>query len=227
MIGIIGAMDLEIELLKESLEKKEEIKYGSFKFYKGYINNKEVVVLKSGMGKVSAAVGATLMIDNFKPKYIINTGIAGGLKGLKKRDCFIADKLTYSDVDATFFGYRFGQVPAMPESYPVDSTLKDKVTKALKKIGYDYKTGDIFTADTFVTDIKQVKNELKENSACEMEGAAIAQACYLNYTKFVSIRFISDDVNDPNQEEDYKTFEDQMAKRSAHLAKVVVEEIED
>lgn len=126
-IGIIGAMEEEVELLKNSMSSVEEIVIGGAKFYIGEIASKEVVLLESGIGKVNAALGTTLMADRFKPEVIINTGSAGGMaEGLAVGDVIISDRLAYGDVDVTEFGYTYGQVPRMPAFYQGDAVLLKK-----------------------------------------------------------------------------------------------------
>ena len=173
MIGIIGAMDVEVELLVSKLQNKKEKKIANYNFYSGTIENKEVVVIKSGIGKVASSVGAGLMIEEYHPDFIINTGIAGGINGLHTADILIADSLRYSDVDAVNFGYKLGQVPGMPLDYLTDVKIKEKIQQILKDNNISFKNGKIYTADTFVTDLKQINIELQNVCACEMEGTSI------------------------------------------------------
>lgn len=225
MIGIIGAMDVEVELLVSKLQNKKEKKIANYNFYSGTIENKEVVVIKSGIGKVASSVGAGLMIEEYHPDFIINTGIAGGINGLHTADILIADSLRYSDVDAVNFGYKLGQVPGMPLDYLTDVKIKEKIQQILKDNNISFKNGKIYTADIFVTDLKQINIELENVCACEMEGTSIAQACYLLDTKFVSIRFISDIVGTEEQVKDYGTFEKLMANKSANICFDIVSKI--
>ena len=139
MIGIIGAMSTEVDSLIQKINNPKLQKIGCFSFVAGTIYNKEVVVLKSGIGKVASAVGASLLIQNYNPSFIINTGIAGGVGPLKSEDIVLSLELSYGDVDATVFGYKLGQVPQMPYVYEADKTYTVKIEQILKNNGYNYK----------------------------------------------------------------------------------------
>ena len=117
MIGIIGAMELEINTLKAAIENCKETKIGRFAFYQGNLCGKEVVVLLSGIGKVSAAVGTTLLIEHYHPSLIINTGTAGGLGNTSVHDLILATEVRHHDVDVTAFGYEIGQQAQMPPAF--------------------------------------------------------------------------------------------------------------
>ena len=225
MIALIGAMDVEINALVQKLENKEEINVLAYKFYKGILNNKEVVILKSGIGKVASAVGCALMIDHFKPSVVINTGIAGGLNGLKQYDILLASELSYSDVDATNFGYKLGQVPQMPEVYKADEIYLNKIKDFFNKNNISYKSGNVLSSDSFIVSESQLLIKRDGFVGCEMEGASIAQTCYINKTPFVSIRFISDVVGGSNQAESYMEFETKAANLSQDICYKVLEVI--
>ena len=225
MIGLIGAMDVEINSLVNRLENKYEKQILAYTFYSGILNNKEVVILKCGIGKVSSAIGCALMIENYNPELIINTGIAGGLNGLKQYDIVLAKELSYSDVDATNFGYKLGQVPQMPEVYLTDSNYYNKIETFFKNNNISYKVGNVLSADSFIVSESQLLAKRNGLVAVEMEGASIAQTCYINNTKFISIRFISDVVGGSNQAESYQEFESKAAKLSADICYKVLESI--
>ncbi len=225
MIGLIGAMDVEVNLLAEKLVNKEDINILSYKFYKGILNGKEVVILKSGIGKVASAIGCALLIDHFKPSLVINTGIAGGLNGLKQYDVVLASELSYSDVDATNFGYKLGQVPQMPLYYKADETYLNKIKDYLKVNNIDFKDGNVLSSDSFIVSEKQLLFKRDGYVACEMEGTSIAQTCYINKVPFISIRFISDVVGGSDQAESYQEFEGKAAKLSQDITLKVLEAI--
>ena len=164
MIGIIGAMDVEVELLVSKLQNKKEKKIANYNFYSGTIENKEVVVIKSGIGKVASSVGAGLMIEEYHPDFIINTGIAGGINGLHTADILIADSLRYSDVDAVNFGYKLGQVPGMPLDYLTDVKIKEKIQQILK----DNKI-DLLSLQEHAIATLSCKASLKGNSHLSIE----------------------------------------------------------
>ena len=118
MIGIIGAMQSEVEALFEQMSSKEKIEINNLVFYKGQLFGKDVVIVKCGIGKVNAALCTQLLILNFKVSKVINTGIAGAVgAGLKIYDFVVSDAAVYHDFDVQFFGYKLGQVPGMPESF--------------------------------------------------------------------------------------------------------------
>ena len=120
-IGIIGAMEEEIRLIKANLSKLKEITHHQVTFYQGYLENREVILVQSGIGKVNATITTVLLVQQFNVDLIINTGTAGGVhKGLKVGDIVIADSLTYHDVDVTGFGYEKGQMAGMPALYYPD-----------------------------------------------------------------------------------------------------------
>lgn len=226
MIGIIGAMDVEVNDITRALHNKEIIKKGIYTYYKGIISNKEVVILKSGIGKVSSAVGASLMIELFNPDLIINTGIAGGVLPLKTKDIVLSTNLTYGDVDATIFGYELGQVPQMPHMYESSKKYLTQVEEMLKKNNYSYELGTTVTSDSFITSLRNVKSKKYDNMICEMEGASIAQACYILNTPFISVRYISDIIDSDCQVDNYMEFEGQMANRSCKIILDLIGDLE-
>ena len=217
MIGIIGAMETEVRDLVSKLENKTSVDILNLHFFTGKFGNNEVVILKCGVGKVQSAIGCAVMIENFKPEVIINTGIAGGTNGLKQYDVVIANSIRYSDVDATGFGYKLGQVPGMPEVYNPSLKYSSAVADILDKLNIKYIRGNVLSGDSFITSYDQLKIKPENATAVEMEGASIAQACYMNNTPFVSIRFISDVVGGSDQSDAYNKFEEEAAKESAMI----------
>ena len=195
-------MECEINQLKSLLENLEEITCRQFVFYKGKLFDNHVVIAKSGVGKVASAVCTQIMIDEFNPDYIINTGVAGGLKsGMEIGEIVIADKLVQHDFDATVLGYAKGYIcnginPKEPTYFYPDKELVNKFEKSLNKKVPDLKhhVGTIASGDMFVSSDerkKEIKN-LFDACAVEMEGAAIAHTATLNNVPFVIIRAISD-----------------------------------
>jgi len=223
-VGIIGAMEIEVVKLRALLANKNEQKIGGFVFYTGNLNGAEVVLLQSGIGKVNAAIGAALMIDNFNPDFVINTGAAGGFPGdLTVGDIVISTQLIHHDMDCTVFGYKHGQVPGMPESFIADQKLIDLADKCIHRLT-DLKTkkASILTGDQFMNNAdatKKIKNMFPDAEAVEMEGAAIAQTCHRFQIPFVVIRSISDIAGQENAVE-YEEFVETAAINSA---KMVVE----
>jgi adenosylhomocysteine nucleosidase len=218
IIGIIAAMEPEIQFTISALEDKKEHLISNITFYEGTIGNHKVIVSLSGIGKVNSAINTTLLINNFKPDVIINSGIAGGSKELSTFDFVIADKLTYSDFDCQVFNYEFGQVPQMPLYYFSDSKLKEKLEAYLTSKNISFKNSIVLTADSFRMSAREIKNNVSTSFATEMEGTSIAQTCYKLNTPFLSFRIISDILDSENHIEEYNEFE----KKSAQLSSEVI-----
>lgn len=206
-IGIIGAMDVEISILRETMEKNGTLKkteVGNLVFNEGQINGVDVVVVKSGVGKVNAALCAQRLILQFGVDAVINSGIAGAMEeGLHIFDLVISTDAVYHDMDATAFGYKPTEIPQMIcSNFPADETLLEAAEKGFKKSEYSSKykmiRGRVATGDQFIA-YEELKNHIDQicQPACvEMEGAAIAHACYVNKTPFVILRTISDNADD-------------------------------
>ncbi|WP_083547441.1 5'-methylthioadenosine/S-adenosylhomocysteine nucleosidase [Virgibacillus halodenitrificans] len=196
MIGIIGAMDEEVALLVSKTKEKEEILIANCVFIKGKIEGKKVVILKSGIGKVNAAMATTILHEKFNPSHVINTGSAGGFSNrLEVGDIVISTEVVHHDVDVTAFNYAYGQVPGMPAMFPVDTELAAKAIAAVQTLPISYEQGIIATGDSFMDDAERVawvKEKFPSMIAAEMEAAAIAQVCHQYNTPFVIIRALSD-----------------------------------
>ena len=215
IIGIIGAMDDEVKAIKESFGTYKKEVIAGVKFYMAQINDNYCILARGGIGKANIAHCTSLLLNKFKPNLVINTGIAGGLSPLSPGDLLIANQLTYSDVDATGFGYELGQIPGMPKYYMADDLNLFKVKKILNDLNINYTTGTILTADSFITNRDMLKFIPNDNIGIDMEGASVAQICYLYKTAFISLRFISDSIDSETQTIDYKTFEKEAANKSA------------
>ena len=231
MIGIIGAMESEVSTLKSNIaDCKIKTIYG-LSFYTGRLSGKDVTVVKSGVGKVNAALCAQLLILEFKCDKIINTGIAGATGGnLGVFDFVVSTSTLYHDVDATGFGYHLGQVPGMPDCYYADKKMADAAVSAFNKTDFAKEhqivQGVIATGDQFVSG-KDRKDFIKENFkplCVEMEGCAIAQACYLNKVPFIIVRCMSD-MADDTVKSTYTFNEHVCAEASAKLIIEVIKEI--
>lgn len=228
-IGIIGAMEVEVVKLRDQLANRNEQKKGSFVFYTGTLNNVEIVLLQSGIGKVNAAIGAALLIDNFKPDYVINTGAAGGFPGdLKVGDIVISEEVIHHDMDCTVFGYKIGQVPGMPASFIADEKLIALAEKSVHLLtDLQTKKACILTGDQFMNNAdatNKIKTLFPTAEAVEMEGAAIAQTCYQFSIPFVVIRSISDIAGQENDIE-YQEFVEIAAVNSAKMVTEMVREL--
>lgn len=194
--GLIGAMDEEIAYLLEKMTKRKEYTIANSLFIEGKINEKEVVLLKSGIGKVNAAMATTILMERFNPNVVINTGSAGGFStNLSVGDIVISDEVVHHDVDATAFNYEYGQVPRLPATFKADASLIEETKQVMDELDLNYEIGLVATGDSFMSDeekIERVKEIFPNILAAEMEGAAIAQVCYQYSIPFIVIRAISD-----------------------------------
>lgn len=197
VIGLIGAMDEEVAVIKAWMTDVREQSIAGCDFFIGHFEGKDVVLLKSGIGKVNAAVSTTLLLSEFNPEYVINIGSAGGFDPeLQVGDVVISDQVVHHDVDVTAFGYVMGQVPNMPATYPADVVLMNKAKKALQTVTQvQAKVGLIGTGDSFMNDpvrVEAVRATFPDLVAVEMEAAAVAQVCFKFETPFVVVRSLSD-----------------------------------
>lgn len=229
-IGIIGAMDLEVESLKAEMAVDKIEKCAGMEFFEGTLNGARAVVVRCGVGKVNAALSAQILADRFHVTHIINTGVAGSLNpGLDIGDILISTDALQHDMDVTALGYRPGQVPQLDRlEFPADRYMADLAKAACEKVNPDIhaRLGRVVSGDQFISS-REVKNRLIGQFAgdcAEMEGAAIAQAAYLNDIPFVIIRAISDKADDSSQT-DYPAFEAAAAEHSAALVREMVRSI--
>jgi adenosylhomocysteine nucleosidase len=197
LIALIGAMDQEIERIKNCIQSLKVSEIAGFTFYSGQIDGAEVVLLKSGIGKVNAAIGTTLLLDRFKPSCVINTGSAGGFDpSLKVGDVVISDEVRHHDVDLTVFGYEIGQMARMPAAYLADELLLKVAEESIAQFeNTACQRGLIATGDAFMSDpdhVERVRVNFPTMKAAEMEAAAIAQTCYRFDVPFLVIRALSD-----------------------------------
>ena len=221
-IGIIGAMEVEVAILKEKMEDVRIIKKASMDFYEGILAGKKVVVVRSGIGKVNAGICAQILADVFSVDAIINTGIAGSLnKNINIGDIVLSTDVVQHDMDATGFGYRKGQIPQMPVFFfNADDNLRRLAAEVCKEVNPDIQVfeGRIASGDQFVCD-QDVKNRIVSEFsayATEVEGAAIGQAAYLNEIPFLVVRAISDKA-DGSAQMDYSEFEKAAVDHSVRL----------
>ncbi len=196
-IGIIGAMEQEVSILKQALCGCIEEKRGGCTFYHGQIEGIDIVLLQSGIGKVAAAVGTTILLSQFTPDIIINTGSAGGFdKNLNLGDIVVSTEVRHHDADVTAFGYEMGQMAGQPAAFKADEELIKIAEQAIAmKQEQNSVRGLICTGDAFVcSDEKKayIRQYFPSVIAVEMEAAAIAQTCYQFGVPFVVVRAISD-----------------------------------
>lgn len=225
-LGLIGAMDQEIDRLKMSIDNAQIQQIAGFDFYTGTLNGVEVVLLKSGIGKVNAAIGTALLIDRFAPTCIINTGSAGGFDpSLNVGDVVISDEVRHHDVDLRVFGYEMGQVAQMPAAYQSDPLLIEIAEGLIGKIkGIQTKRGLIATGDSFMHDpvrVAEVRKHFPTMKAVEMEAAAIAQTCYRFNIPFIVIRSLSD-IAGQNSDISFEAFLETASENSAAIVLSIV-----
>ncbi len=222
-IGIIGAMDVEVASLKEKMVISRTETYANMTFCEGTLGKTSVVIVKSGICKVNAAMCVQLLVDHFEVTHIINTGVAGSLdNAINIGDIVVSTDAQYHDVNATVFGYQKGEVPQMGiVAFPADPGLRAAAVRAVGQAAPDVAVfeGQVLSGDQFIS-TRARKEELMRDfhgKCTEMEGAAIAQASYTNKIPYVIIRAISDKA-DESVEESYDAFE---AKAAVHCANIV------
>ncbi len=210
MVGIICAVQEEIEALKTHMQDVKTQKIFNIDFYIGKIGNKECIATLCGVGKVNSARTTQLLIDNFEIEYVINVGVAGGLNpDVKIGDVVIGEKLVQHDFDISSFGHEKGELAGGLGKYMYsDKSLVEKAKElSLKDDDVNAIVGTIATGDQFIVDKEVSQNIRKEFGAdcVEMEGGSIAQVCYLDNVSFIVLRSISDSPNNDNTI-DYQTF---------------------
>ena len=229
-IGIIAAEQEEFESILEEMKEEDRKEIYELTFVKGKIKEKACILVKGGVGKVNAARATQILIDKFKPDYIINVGVAGGLNPmLNIGDIVIGETLVQHDFDITAFGHTKGYIPGVGDKIYSDEYLINKIEEAIgnqEERVYNYEKGVIASGDIFCTEIPmRDKIYAKFNAECvEMEGAAIAQVCSLCNVPFVVIRSISDTPNGKN-EVTYQQFIELASKRCANILKEFLKEL--
>ena len=229
-IGIIGAMELEVEELKAAMTVSEIVKKAGMDFYEGTLSGVSAVVVRSGIGKVNAALCTQILVDLFHVTHIINTGVAGSLNPkLDIGDILISRDALHHDMDVTIFGYKPGEVPQLGlREFPADERLAKLAKEICEKVNPDIHAilGRVVSGDQFISgsEIKERLIREYQGDCAEMEGASIAHGAYLNGIPFVIIRAISDKA-DNSAQMDYPVFEKAAAKHSAALVKELVKHI--
>ena len=225
MIGIIGAMNTEVETLISALTDKQETVVAGNRFFSGKLGSTDAVVVMCGIGKVAAAICAQAMIDTFHPDVLVNTGVAGGVAdGLAQGDLVIATDAVQHDFDLSLFGYAKGYMPVWgkdkgsPSPFPTDDALAEKLIAAADALGYHAIRGRVASGDIFVADANLKHSLATEFGAAvaEMEGAAIAQTAWQNGVPCAIVRAISD-LADGSATLSFEEFEVVAAERSAKL----------
>ncbi|MFO1443019.1 5'-methylthioadenosine/S-adenosylhomocysteine nucleosidase [Bacillus sp. Bva_UNVM-123] len=222
-IAIIGAMEEEVTLLREKITGKEQEVIAGCEYTTGEMEGVEVVLLRSGIGKVNAALSTAVLLEKYKPDYVINTGSAGGLNpDLNVGDVVISTEVRHHDVDVTVFGYEYGQVPQLPVAFLADSQLLKIAENCANEISnIQVVRGLIATGDSFMNDpvrVDYINKKFKNLQAVEMEAAAIAQVSYQFGVPFVVIRSLSDIAG----KESNISFEQFLETAALHSAELVM-----
>ncbi|CAM3818066.1 5'-methylthioadenosine/S-adenosylhomocysteine nucleosidase [Mesobacillus zeae] len=220
-IAIIGAMEEEVTLLRDKIENPVTEIIGGCEFTAGILEGAEVVLLRSGIGKVNAAMSTAILLERFKPDCVINTGSAGGLNPeLNVGDVVISSEVRHHDVDVTAFGYEYGQVPQLPAAFEANSSLVEIAESSAEGIeGIQVVKGLITTGDSFMNDperVDYIRTKFNGLQAVEMEAAAIAQVAYQFGIPFVIIRSLSD-IAGKESDVSFEAFLATAAKNSAGL----------
>ncbi|ALC89855.1 5'-methylthioadenosine nucleosidase [Bacillus sp. FJAT-18017] len=225
-IAIIGAMEEEVVLLRSNIENQTQEVIAGCEFTLGTMHGAEVVLLRSGIGKVNAAMSTTILLEKFRPDCVINTGSAGGLNPvLNVGDAVISTEIRHHDVDVTAFGYEYGQVPQLPAAFQADEKLVAVAEAAASEIDdIQIVKGLITTGDSFMDNAERVE-AVRENfpgvQAVEMEAAAIAQVAHQFGIPFVIIRSLSD-IAGKDSGVSFDQFLDKAARNSATLVMKMV-----
>ncbi len=206
MIGIIIALKQESKNLKKKIKNKKYKFINKKKIILGYIKKKKIVLIESGIGKVFAAISTTLLIQNFKIKYIINIGTSGSLKKtINTKNIILVKKTKYYDVDITEFGYKIGQIPNTPKTFKCNKNI---IKKIKKKININnIHVGKILSGDKFINKYKKLIKKFPNYLSVDMESTAIAQTCYFFKKPFICIKIISDKSNYNSKKDFYKNIQ--------------------
>ncbi|MHC9536777.1 5'-methylthioadenosine/adenosylhomocysteine nucleosidase [Dellaglioa sp. BT-FLS60] len=218
--GILCAMEEEIISLRSHLENRTDKEIGGIAFYTGQINKNDVVLVRSGIGKVQAGMTTALLIAEFGVTAVINSGSAGGIgQGLKIGDVVLATEVAYHDVDATAFGYEIGQLPQQPTKFLADTSLNAAIQKAAQDNDLVIKPGLIVSGDQFIASQKQtdvILNHFPDALCSEMESAAVGQAAYQFGVPFAIVRAMSD-VADQEAGQTFDEFIIEAGQKSAQM----------
>lgn len=222
-IAIIGAMEEEVTILRDRIENKTVEVIAGCEFTFGKMDGVEVVLLRSGIGKVNAAMSTTILLEKYAPDYVINTGSAGGYDpNLNIGDLVISSEVRHHDVDVTVFGYEYGQVPQLPPAFLADKELIKVAEEGAKEIS-EIQTiqGLIATGDSFMNDpvrVEYIRDKFSDLKAVEMEAAAVAQVAHQFGVPFVIIRSLSDIAG----KESDLSFDQFLEKAALHSSSLVI-----
>jgi adenosylhomocysteine nucleosidase len=221
MIGIIGAMDKELHLYFQNLTIEATDVIGDKTFYIGHIHDHKVVVVKSGIGKVNAAITTSILLSKYNCRLVINTGIAGGLQPMQIGDILLAKGIAYFDVSLTEIDdLPYGKMADDPLIVEMDTFYVDMAKKVFESLDYPYKEGNLVSGDKFVTSKKDIRKILRNVSnvmGVEMEGMAIALTCHKFNIPFVSVRGVSDIIDSKHQTDDYNEASTAVAEKTTQF----------
>jgi adenosylhomocysteine nucleosidase len=225
MYAIIGAMDQEIEAILKMMDGVQIYQFNNQPFYQGLINNKIIILVKSGIGKVASAMTTTQLLSNFSVEAIINIGTCGGIESkVEPLDLIIGQELVYGDVDLIAFKYPYGQMAGQPATFKSDPNLVGKIRDISKKVGLNAKLGNLMSSDAFITDKKIINERIKLIDlpiiGVDMESASIAQVATAFKKPFVVLRVVSDVIGMDKQ---VISFDKLVTESSAKVAKVIKE----
>ncbi len=215
-------MEPEVELLKNAMLVEKEDKIAHATAYAGTLNGQNIVLVQSGIGKVNASIITALLLERYNIDYVINTGVAGAMgENLKVTDMVVSTEVLHHDVDATNFGYSYGQVPGMPAVYTSDEMLVRQSLAALSlNDEINGSSGLVVSGDSFIDSDAEKENifaNFPDAMCVDMESASIAQTCWQFNTPFVIIRSMSDSANE-SADMNYEEF---LAKACVHSSEVV------
>lgn len=226
-IGIIGAMDEEIQHILDAMKDYQERKKAGITFYIGSFNAYDIVLCKSGVGKVNASVCTQVLIDEFAATNIIFTGVAGAVNPeLKIGDIVVSTDCVQHDMDVRALGFNLGEIPYSEVSvFKADEKLVNLAISASKEIveGKKIVSGRILSGDQFIADREKVKflHEELDGYCTEMEGAAVGQVCSMNSIPFVIIRSMSDQA-DGSAEVNFLEFTKLASKNSFEIVNEMI-----
>ena len=225
MYAIIGAMDQEIEAILKMMDGVQIYQFNNQPFYQGLVNNKIIILVKSGIGKVASAMTTTQLLTNFSIEAIINIGTCGGIESkVDPLDLIIGQELVYGDVDLVAFKYPYGQMAGQPATFKSDQTLVGKIRDISKKVGLNPKLGNLMSSDAFITDKKIINERIKLIDlpiiGVDMESASIAQVATAFKKPFVVLRVVSDIIG---MEKQVNSFDKLVSESSIKVAKIIKE----
>ena len=226
MIGIIGAMEEEVQALLDKMTLQETMIKKDYKFYIGYIANKACVLVQGGIGKVNAAMSATLLFENYDIDALINIGTAGGLDiNENVGDVVISTEVAYHDVDVTACNYQYGQMAGMPATFKADEKLIDLTQEILDKQENHVHLGLVVSGDTFVSQkyhVEHILTHFKEAKCADMEAAAIAQVSTIYKIPFIITRSLSDIFGKGNNDIQFDEYLKVASVASANMCEALI-----